>query len=129
MGGLKRLSVAVVVNYRNTIDKSGKVISRPLTAAEKTQITDLVKEAMGYDQQRGDTLNVVNSPFAGAEKEVIPEVPLWKQPDNIQLAKDIGKYLIAIAVLLYLFFGVLKPMLRKLSAEADARAALRAPRR
>ncbi|GBL45633.1 flagellar M-ring protein FliF [Sulfuriferula multivorans] len=127
MGGLKRLSVAVVVNYRDTVDKSGKVISRPLSAAEKTQITDLVKEAMGYNQQRGDTLNVVNSPFAGAEKEVIPDVPLWKQPENIQLAKDTGKYLIAIAVLLYLFFGVLKPMLRKLSADADARAALRAP--
>lgn len=127
MGGLKRLSVAVVVNYRNTIDKSGKVISRPLTAAEKTQITDLVKEAMGYNQQRGDTLNVVNSPFAGAEKEVIPEVPLWKQAENIQLAKDVGKYLIAIAVLLYLFFRVLKPMLHKLSGDADARAALPAP--
>ncbi len=127
MGGLKRLSVAVVVNFRNTTDKSGKIISRPLTAAEKTQITDLVKEAMGYNQQRGDTLNVVNSPFAGTEKELIPDVPLWKQPENIQLAKDIGKYLIAIAVLLYLFFRVLKPMLGKLSADADARAALPAP--
>ena len=127
MGGLKRLSVAVVVNYRNTVDKSGKVISRPLSAAEKTQITDLVKEAMGYNQQRGDTLNVVNSPFAGAEKEVIPEMPLWKQPENIQLAKDIGKYLIAIAVLLYLFFRVLKPMLRKVTEGAGAHAALPAP--
>jgi len=127
MGGLKRLSVAVVVNFRNTTDKAGKIISRPLTAAEKTQITDLVKEAMGYNQQRGDTLNVVNSPFAGTEKELIPDVPLWKQPENIQLAKDIGKYLIAIAVLLYLFFRVLKPMLGKLSADADARAALPAP--
>lgn len=127
MGGLKRLSVAVVVNFRNTTDKSGKIISRPLTAAEKTQITDLVKEAMGYNQQRGDTLNVVNSPFAGTEKELIPDVPLWKQPENIQLAKDVGKYLIAIAVLLYLFFRVLKPMLGKLSADADARAALPAP--
>ena len=127
MGGLKRLSVAVVVNFRNTTDKAGKIISRPLTAAEKTQITDLVKEAMGYNQQRGDTLNVVNSPFAGTEKELIPDMPLWKQPENIQLAKDIGKYLIAIAVLLYLFFRVLKPMLGKLSADADARAALPAP--
>ncbi|WP_370868182.1 flagellar basal-body MS-ring/collar protein FliF [Sulfuriferula sp.] len=127
MGGLKRLSVAVVVNFRNTTDKKGKVISRPLTVAEKTQITDLVKEAMGYNQQRGDTLNVVNSPFAGTEKELIPDVPLWKQPETIQLAKDIGKYLIAIAVLLYLFFRVLKPMLGKLSADADARAALPAP--
>ena len=127
MGGLKRLSVAVVVNYRDTVDKSGKVISRPLSAAEKTQITDLVKEAMGYNQQRGDTLNVVNSPFARAEKENIPDVPLWKQPENVQLAKDIGKYVIAIAVLLYLFFRVLKPMLRKVTEDANTQAALPAP--
>lgn len=115
MGGLKRLSVAVVVNYKKTIDKSGKVGTRPLTAAEKTQITDLVKEAMGYNQQRGDTLNVVNSPFAGVEQEIVPELPLWKQPDTIQFAKDLGKYLLAALVLLYLFFRVLKPMLRKLT--------------
>ncbi|MHB1246896.1 MAG: flagellar basal-body MS-ring/collar protein FliF [Sulfuriferula sp.] len=127
MGGVKRLSVAVVVNYRDSVDKTGKVISRPLSAAEKTQITDLVKEAMGYNQQRGDTLNVVNSPFARAEKETIPDVPLWKQPENIQLAKDIGKYLIAILVLLYLFFRVLKPMLRKLSENTNTQAALPAP--
>jgi len=127
MGGVKRLSVAVVVNYRDSVDKTGKVISRPLSAAEKTQITDLVKEAMGYNQQRGDTLNVVNSPFARAEKETIPDVPLWKQPETIQLAKDIGKYLIAIAVLLYLFFRVLKPMLRKLSENTNTQAALPAP--
>jgi flagellar M-ring protein FliF len=127
MGGVKRLSVAVVVNYRDSVDKSGKVISRPLSAAEKTQITDLVKEAMGYNQQRGDTLNVVNSPFARAEKEILPDVPFWKQSENIQLAKDIGKYLIAIAVLLYLFFRVLKPMLRKLSENTKNQAALPAP--
>ncbi|MEO6145761.1 MAG: flagellar basal-body MS-ring/collar protein FliF, partial [Sulfuriferula sp.] len=127
MGGVKRLSVAVVINYRDSVDKSGKVISRPLSTAEKAQITDLVKEAMGYSQQRGDTLNVVNSPFARAEKEILPDVPFWKQSENIQLAKDIGKYLIAIVVLLYLFFRVLKPLLRKLSDNTHKQAALPAP--
>lgn len=122
MGGLKRLSVAVVVNYRKTTDKSGKVSARPLTAAEKTQIADLVKEAMGYNQQRGDTLNVVNSPFAGVEQEIVPELPLWKQPDTIQFAKDLGKYLLAALVLLYLFFRVLKPMLRKLTDNTNVAA-------
>lgn len=120
MGGLKRLSVAVVVNYRKSTDKSGKVTTRPLTEAEKTQITDLVKEAMGYNSDRGDSLNVVNSQFAEAEKEVIPELPLWKQPENIQLAKNSGQYLIAGLVLLFLFFRVLKPMLKTLTANMPA---------
>lgn len=116
MGGLKRLSVAVVVNYKREFDKAGKLTMKPLTDAEKTQITDLVKEAMGFNKERGDSLNVVNSPFAGLEKEVIVEPPIWKRPESLELGKEIGKYLLVGAVLLYLFFAFLKPMLKKLSA-------------
>ena len=36
---------------------------------EKAQITDLVKGAMGFNKERGDTLSVANSPFTGAERE------------------------------------------------------------
>ena len=114
-GGLKRLSVGVVVNYRKTLDKAGKVSMKPLTAAETTQITNLVKEAMGYNQARGDTLNVVNSPFASVEPETIPEVPMWKQPDNLQFAMQTGKYLLMAAALLLLYLRVLKPMLKKIA--------------
>ncbi len=114
MGGVKRLSVAVVVNYKRVTGKDGKAASVPLTEEEKTQITNLVKEAMGYNKDRGDTLNVVNSPFAGVEKEAIAEVPLWKQPATFELAKVIGKYVLGVGVLLYLFFGVLRPMLKTL---------------
>ncbi|MBT9568798.1 MAG: flagellar M-ring protein FliF [Thiobacillus sp.] len=113
-GGLKRLSVAVVVNYKKTVDKAGKVSMKPLTPAETTQITNLVKEAMGYSQARGDTVNVVNTPFATAEQEVIPELPMWKQPDNINMAKDIGKYLLVAVGILILYLRLLKPMFRKL---------------
>lgn len=130
MGGIKRLSVAVVVNYKKVTNNAGKTSSVALTDVEKTQITDLVKEAMGYSQERGDSLNVVNSPFAGMEEVVIAEQPLWKQPGMIALAKEIGKYLIAGIILLYLFFRVLKPMLRKLTgkeATVNAAEALPAP--
>ncbi|WP_295751180.1 flagellar basal-body MS-ring/collar protein FliF [Undibacterium sp.] len=114
MGGVKRLSVAVVINYKSETDKAGKVTSRALTDIEKTQINDLVREAMGFNKERGDTLNIVNSPFAGPEKENLVELPIWKQPDTIQTAKEIGKYLLTALVLLYLFFGYLKPMLYKI---------------
>lgn len=128
MGGIKRLSVAVVINYKSETDKAGKVTTRPLTEIEKTQITDLVREAMGFNKERGDTLNVVNSPFASPEKEPIVELPVWKQPDTIQTVKEYGKYLVAAAVLAYLFFGYLRPMLYKMmgkdrqKAEAEAAA-------
>lgn len=114
MGGVKRLSVAVVVNYKRVVGKDGKVSQKPLTDEEKTQITDLVKEAMGYNKDRGDTLNVVNSPFAGVEAEAVPEVPIWKRPETYGMAKEVGKYALAVGVLLYLFFGVLRPMLKKM---------------
>lgn len=114
MGGVKRLSVAVVVNYRKVTGKDGKVTLTPLSDAEKTQITDLVREAMGFNKERGDSLNVVNSPFAGAEKETIVEPPIWKRPETLNLAMVGGKYLLGILILLYLFFAVLKPLLKRI---------------
>ncbi|WP_310447910.1 flagellar basal-body MS-ring/collar protein FliF [Thiobacillus sp.] len=115
VGGLKRLSVAVVVNYKKTTGKDGKVKMTPLTADETTQITNLVKEAMGFNQARGDTLNVVNSAFASPEQEEIPETPLWKDPGTIQTAKDTGKYILMGIALLLLYMRVLKPMLKKIT--------------
>jgi flagellar M-ring protein FliF len=114
MGGIKRLSVAVVVNYKKEVAKDGKVTMKPLTDAEKTQITDLVREAMGFNKDRGDSLNVLNSPFAGAEKEVIPETPIWKRPEAIEMGLSGGKYALGIGILLYLFFGVLRPLFRRI---------------
>jgi len=118
-GGLKRLSVAVVVNYRKTVGKDGKVTMKPLSPAEITQITNLVKEAMGYNQERGDTLNVVNSSFASQPPEIIPDVPLWKQPQTIDMALQAGKYMLMAVALLLLYLRMLKPMLKKI-AEAPA---------
>ena len=123
MGGVKRLTVAVVVNYKRTMDQTGKVVMKPLTEAERNQISDLVKEAMGFNKDRGDSLNVVNTQFSS---EMEPELPLWKQPDMIQLAKEIGKYVLLAAVLLYLYFGVLRPIIWKLSGREEREAKERA---
>ena len=113
MGGIKRLSVAVVVNHKRDTDKNGKPITRALNDTEKSAITDLVKEAMGYNKERGDTLNVVNSPFTGLEKETIPEPAFWQQPATIQLAKEAGKTLLIASLIGWLYFTQLKPLLRK----------------
>ena len=115
VGGIKRLSVAVVVNHRKVTDQDGVTSAKPLTEAEKAQITDLVKEAMGFSNERGDTLNVVNSAFADIEREPIPELPLWKQPDMVELGQQIGKTLLISALILYLVLGVLRPMLKRMN--------------
>jgi flagellar M-ring protein FliF len=124
MGGIKRLTVAVVVNYKRVIDKSGKPTTRPLTDAEKTEITDLVKEAMGYNKERGDSVNVVNSPFS-VDKEPEPEIPLWKQPEMWELGKEAGRYLLLAIAIAFVYFKLLKPLLKKdEKSEEDAEPAL-----
>jgi flagellar M-ring protein FliF len=117
VGAIKRLSAAVVVNYRTVTSKSGKTSSVPLSDEEKAQITALVKDAMGFDASRGDTLNVLNSAFTEEKAAPIEEQPLWKQPEMIALAKDAAKYLLFTIVLLYLLFGVIRPALKKPESE------------
>jgi flagellar M-ring protein FliF len=118
VGGVKRLSVAVVVNYRKVADQGGSSGTQPLSEAEKGQITDLVKEAMGYNRERGDTLNVVNSPFTVTDPEAVPELPLWKQPEMIELAQQLGKVLLISGLVLYLVLGVVRPSLKRMNQPA-----------
>ena len=117
VGNIKRLSAAVVVNYRTKTDAAGKQTHTPLTAAEITMIQNLVKEAMGYNQERGDTLNVANSQFNMGEKEEIPETPLWKDPDTHMWAKDIGKQLMIAGILLFFIMKIVRPYLKKVSEQ------------
>ena len=118
-GVVRRLSAAVVVNYRTVPGADGKMEMKPLSAEELAQITNLVKEAIGFDEKRGDTVNVVNSPFTAPEEEPAPaEVPLWKQPQTLSLATEVGKHLLFAALAAYLLFGVLRPLARHLLSPA-----------
>ena len=112
MGGIKRLSVAVVVNYLRVVDAKGHVTMQPLTADKLTQVNQLVKDAMGFDAQRGDSVNVVNSAFT-SEVDPTADVPWWRTPDMIALAKQIATYVGIGAVALFLYFVMVKPALRR----------------
>lgn len=120
VGSVKRLSVAVVVNHRSEKLPDGKVKTVPLTEAEIKQITDLVREAMGFNKDRGDTLNVTSSPFRAADPETLPESPFWKSPEFISLAKDLFKYALFAGVALYLVFGLIKPLVRQMTTREEA---------
>ena len=127
MGGIKRLTVGVVVNYRRSIDqKTGKITVRPLATAEVAQINELVKQAMGYSPNRGDTLNVTNAPFDGVDRpdDAPPAVDWWRDPANLPLAKEIGKYLLLFAVLAFLYYRILLPLMRPAIKKFDQVTAL-----
>jgi flagellar M-ring protein FliF len=120
VGNIRRLSAAVVVNHRRSVNAEGKASFTALSADEVAQITALAKEAMGYSQPRGDSLNVTNAAFSVEEREPIPEVAFWQQPENISLAKDAGKSGAVGLLVLYLLFGVLRPLFRQIGEAAEA---------
>jgi flagellar M-ring protein FliF len=120
MGGIKRLTVGVVVNYRRSVDpKTGKVVVKPLTGPEVAQINELVKQAMGYSQQRGDTLNVTNAPFDGVDKPDEQAPDFWKDPSNLPLLKDIAKYVFIALVIAFLWFRILRPLFKPVMKKFD----------
>lgn len=113
VGSIKRLSAAVVVNHREVTDGKGKTSARALTPTEIEQIINLAKEAMGFSEDRGDSLNVVNSLFASDVQPAEPEVPFWRQRDNIEIGKTLGQYLLYAVLALFVWRVVLRPLLRK----------------
>lgn len=111
MGGIRRLSAAVVINHRKELGKDGKPIAKALPDTELKQINDLVREAMGYAKERGDTLSIANAPFTETEKNDA-SLPLWKDPETISFARDLIKYLLIAGVIAYIFIKVVKPSIR-----------------
>ena len=111
-GGIKRLSVAVVVNYEKQVDAKGNVTMKPLSADKLAQVQQLVKDAMGYDDKRGDSVNVVNSAFS-SDLNVTPDVPWWRTPDMIARGISLAKYVGIGIVALFLYFSMVKPAMRR----------------
>jgi len=111
MGTIRRLTAAVVLNHRKEIDKNGKEISKPIPDPEMKQINDLIREAMGFDKDRGDSISVANAPFSAVEK-TDTSLPIWKDPENISYAKDLIKYLVIAAIVAFLYLKIIQPSLK-----------------
>ncbi len=107
VGAIRRLTAAVVVNHR----KDAKGAVKPLAEPELRQINDLVREALGFSQERGDSVSVANAPFTAIDKAEA-ELPAWKDPEMLALAKEIFKYGLIAAIALYLLFKVILPLVR-----------------
>ena len=124
-GVLERLSVAVVVNYKQ--GKDGKPVA--LNKAQLDQINALVKEVMGFSDKRGDTLNVVNTLFTDQEEEA--PVPLWKQPEFIKLMLSGARYLFVALIAWILWRKAVQPfwirhqemLIQRLEMEKEVRQA------
>lgn len=107
-GRLQRISAAVLVDHLPVTDAEGQVTNQPLDQAQLDEIEALVRDAIGFDQQRGDTVSISNLSFMAPQDIAEPELPLWEQP----AVRDIVRQLLGSLVLLVIAFLVLRPALK-----------------
>ncbi|MEL1737681.1 flagellar M-ring protein FliF C-terminal domain-containing protein, partial [Acinetobacter baumannii] len=79
---------------------------QPWSADELARFTRLVQDSVGYDASRGDSVSVINAPFAPAQAEEIDSIPFYSQP----WFWDIVKQVLGVLFILVLVFGVLRPV-------------------
>jgi flagellar M-ring protein FliF len=115
-GKLKRLTVAVLIDDAHVTDKDGKSKAVPMTTEQLDHITALVKDAVGFDESRGDVVNVVNSSFtadqAPAPAGDLEKPPLWENP----LLLNVLKLVAGAVILIVLTLTVLRPLIASLLA-------------
>ncbi len=114
---LRRLSVAVVVDDIATAGEDGTVVTRERTPEEIERLTALVREAVGFDAGRGDSVRVMNNSFLAPEPVAdLPEIPIWEQSWFVDIIKQVG----GLLLVLVLIFVVLKPTMKRLTAHHAA---------
>ncbi len=113
-GRLKRLTVAVLIDNVRSVGKDGKPHDAPLSAQQLEHVNQLVKDAVGFDEARGDSVNVVNASFTedmtAADSGALDSQPLWEMP----WVRDLAKIVAGALVLLVLVLSVIRPMVRSL---------------
>lgn len=119
-GVIRRIAVAVLVNQKQ---EAGKPKAVPLSDTEIKQITALSREAVGFNTERGDSLNVANAAFSTTEADALPSTPIWKDPFLIATIKDLARYIGAILVAWLVWTKLLQPLFRKLAATLPPPAA------
>ena len=113
-GTVRRLNAAVVVNHRSSTDPKGKVNTVAVPQEELDKLTALVKETMGFSSERGDSLKIISAPFLVEKTEPV-DLPLWKQPQLLDIIRAAAVPLALVAVALIAVFGMVRPAIRAAS--------------
>jgi len=115
-GTIRRLSVAVVIDDKQEVNDADEVVAKPWTPEELDRFTALVKDAVGFNGTRGDTVNITNSSFIPLpEVEEVPDQPFLEKP----WVWNVGKQAVGAIGVLLLIFGVLKPIMRSLAEKGS----------
>ncbi len=127
-GTIKRMTAAVVVNYLpGAAAEGGAPVLQALTEAQQAQMLALVRETIGFNAERGDSVNLMNAQFQQDGGRVASDLPLWQQPETIALAKSVMWPVGLVLAALILALGVVRPILKarkkKEQAQLDLLAA------
>lgn len=110
VGSIRRLSIGVLVDNKPPATARGQ--STPLTEQEVASLTDLVKQAVGFDEARGDTISLINSAFQPTAAITAPDAPpFWENPQLWNIARQA----LGAALVLALAYFVLRPMMQILT--------------
>lgn len=110
-GTIKRLNAAVVINNRTVTDAKGKTTTQPLKQEELDQLTALVRETIGFDDKRGDSVKLINTPFQ-VTKEEPDNTPLWKQPETVDMIRTLAVPGALTLAALIVVFGAIRPAIK-----------------
>ncbi|MEZ5644576.1 MAG: flagellar basal-body MS-ring/collar protein FliF [Burkholderiaceae bacterium] len=111
-GTVRRLSAAVVLNHITRTDRNGKESTTPVPQEQLDQMTALVRETIGFDRERGDSVNLVNVAFT---EERVPEVeptPWWQDARVQDLAARMAWPVGLLAMGLLILMGLIRPAIK-----------------
>jgi flagellar M-ring protein FliF len=114
-GTIRRLTVAVLIGDRTVTGPDGKQKKVPLSAPELARVTQLVKDAVGFDASRGDSVSVLNASLDTASAPAaagggFQAPPLWQSPFVWSLLRILAGLIVVLALVL----SVLRPLVRTL---------------
>ena len=111
-GAIKRLTAAVVVNYQPVVTEPGQApVQQALSAEQQAGMLALVRETIGFSQERGDSVNLLNAPFRDDAPADVA-LPLWQQPEAIELARTLAWPLGLALFAAILILGLARPLLK-----------------
>ena len=116
-GNLKRLSVAVLIDEKRVTAEDGTVSTTKVPPEELEAIQKLVRDAVGYDEARGDTVSVSSMAFYQSPPVEEVEGPGLLQDPTVQ---SLGKQGLAAVLILVVALVLVKPLLRALGGGATA---------
>ncbi len=118
VGKVRRLTVAVVVDDKEVTDPStGESRYETWSENELERLSILVRDAVGYSAARGDSVNVINTPFITTGNELLDsgDLPIWEQPWFRNFVSPFIKPFIGLLIVLVLGVGLLRPIFKTLA--------------